>query len=142
MRRSIVAMAAVAMLVSLGAGPAGAHDERYKSRLTLKEPAFVVPTRGTFAYRGRITSERSQCEPGRTIALYRKQPGSPEVEVGNTETNAEGKYSITLEVNMAGKYYARASKGSYGGAGHDHVCLADESGKVDFPPEPRRPWKS
>jgi hypothetical protein len=132
MKRSLVAAGMAGLVTSLSVGIAGAHSVRFESTLTLEEREFVSPTRGTFAYRGKLRSEQDRCEPAREITLYRKTEATPAEAVGEAVTNDRGKYSIVLFANPPGKYFSVVSRSSYGGTGHEHVCKGDKSNVTQY----------
>lgn len=134
MLRRATVVVGICLFVLAGAVAAGA-DVHYKSKITLKDPEQVMKQakRGTFRYRGRVTGEVPACSKQRLVTLYLKQPSKPAAEVGNTETDPNGRWAIELNVNMAGKYYAVASKRSFGPS-DSKTCLSATSDKVSFPP--------
>lgn len=131
--RGAAIAAAAGLVAAIGAGSAGGHTARYDTNVKLKERAPTMMKRGEFAYAGRVLSVKHQCEVGRQITLYEDEPGPvPPEAVGTTETDAEGKYSIVLQINPPSRYHTKASKSSSGGSGHEHTCKAGKSNIIDY----------
>ncbi|MFI5025637.1 MAG: hypothetical protein ACHQCI_02650 [Solirubrobacterales bacterium] len=116
---------------------ASAHEARYASKVTLKDPQYAPPKRGQFKYSGKVTSESAKCVEGRYVRLFRKTPGSPLSELGNDDTDANGKWSMVLNVNMPGRLYAVVDKDIRGSPGHVHTCKSAQSDYVNFEPARR-----
>jgi hypothetical protein len=62
----------------------------------------------TFPFYGRIRSDKSRCESGQRVVLYKVRSGSDE-RVGRTRTDPGGIYGISRPAHR-GKYYTKAPK--------------------------------
>lgn len=92
---------------------AGAHDNSFKSRVTIHHPSDPQ-------YRGRVFSRSPQCVADRLVKLFTASG----VLVGEDTTDDEGRWSYTF---LGERYYAKVTRAVRGGAGHRHVCQPDRS---------------
>jgi hypothetical protein len=76
-------------------------------------------------FKGRVISEKSSCEAGRTVRLYHEGG----VFAQETESDEDGRWRVEF-VGVTG-YYAKATKRVRERPGHRHVCKPDRSPTIE-----------
>jgi hypothetical protein len=122
MQAGCVTALVVAGALTVGTGPASAHDKAFKSRVTLK----VV---NGFTWKGRVSSESPRCVANRKVKLF---TGSGKL-VGQDFTDEDGRWSYSV---LGETYYAKVTRDIRGGSGHRHLCKPDRSPTKSAPPKP------
>jgi hypothetical protein len=126
-RVASIALLATAVAVVAAPGTAGAHDQRFDGKVTIREnPDF----------HGRVTSSKAACEKDRKVKIYREQSG-PDGLLASTRTDDDGRWEY-LAGQLTGDFYAKIRRTDVGPQGHDHVCKGDRSKSVSVqaPPPP------
>jgi Ca2+-binding RTX toxin-like protein len=129
------------LLLALGGVlPASAHEFEAESEVTINASTRTVPAGGSVTFFGEVTSTVPECEPNRLVHLIRTEP-DPATEVGSDTTNANGEWSVTIQVLQDSRYRARVDPKFEGVHPHRHVCKGDGSGSVSIrvtagPPPP------
>ena len=120
--RVAVALVGAALAAAAWASGAAAADRvEVGSRVTL---AQADP------FHGKVVSKKAACERGRTVEVYRVDPG-PDGLYESTTTDARGKWSIPAGMPN-GKFYAVAKQRSIDAPGKTLVCRRATSPKVAF----------
>lgn len=114
MERVWTTFTAAALLTGLVAASAGAHDQGYDSRVTIRAPAPGV-------YKGRVLSDTPKCIESRTVKVY----SDTGYLLDKDETDSEGRWQIAPLIGK--NYYAKVTREVRGSAGHRHVCRPDVS---------------
>jgi hypothetical protein len=96
-----------------------AHTFTAESRVTIRYGTVV------HRFMGHVSSARQGCERGRTVLVFKVQPGANRF-IGSDKTNASGVWSIPRP-NPHGWFYARAPRRVTLTYGHSHECLSDRS---------------
>lgn len=99
-----------------------AHTFTAESRATIRYGTLV------HRFMGHVNSGRDVCERGRTVVLFKAQPGADRFIATDT-TNSSGVWSIP-RANPHGWFYARAPRRVTLTYGHSHTCLGDRSPTV------------
>ncbi len=102
-------------------GAAAAERVEVASRVTL---AQADP------FHGKVLSRKAACERGRTVEVYRVDPG-PDGLYDRTLSDAQGAWSIPAGMPN-GKFYAVAKQRSIDAPGKTLVCKRDTSPRVAF----------
>ncbi len=120
----VAKMAAIVALTSLSlVAVANAHTVKHDSTVTIQ-----VKKNGQDpdSFAGKVNSDRTRCESGRTVEIYRRADvvGEDAVLVGTTTTDADGNYEFVLPgAAEPGTYYALAKREILRkSANHLHVC--------------------
>ena len=119
-----IAIALVGAALSAAAwtsGAAAAERVEVASRVTL---AQAEP------FHGKVLSRKAACERGRTVEVYRVDPG-PDGLYYRTTSDAQGAWSIPAGMPN-GKFYAVAKQRSLDAPGKTLVCKRAMSPKVAF----------
>ena len=119
--RAAVALAAALTAAAWTSAAAAADRVEVDSRVTL---AQADP------FHGKVISRKGECERGRTVEVYRVDPG-PDGLYESTTTDARGKWSIPAGMPN-GKFYAVAKQRSIDAPGKTLVCKRATSPKVAF----------
>jgi len=119
-----IAIALVGAALSVAAwtsGAAAAERVEVASRVTL---AQADP------FHGKVVSRKATCERGRTVEVYRVDPG-PDGLYDRTTSDAQGGWSIPAGMPN-GKFYAVAKQRSIDAPGRTLVCRRAISPRVAF----------
>src|SRR3712207_2896978 len=119
-----IAIALVGAALSAAAwtsGAAAAERVEVASRVTL---AQADP------FHGKVISRKAACERGRTVEVYRVDPG-PDGLYDRTTSDAQGAWSIPAGMPN-GKFYAVAKQRAIDAPGKTIVCKRAVSPKVAF----------
>lgn len=119
-----IAIALVGAALSVAAwtsGAAAAERVEVASRVTL---AQADP------FHGKVVSRKATCERGRTVEVYRVDPG-PDGLYDRTTSDAQGGWSIPAGMPN-GKFYAVAKQRSIDAPGKPLVCRRAISPRVAF----------
>jgi hypothetical protein len=120
--RVAVALAGAALTAAAWTSGAAAADRvEIDSRVTL---AQADP------FHGKVVAKKAACERGRTVEVYRVDPG-PDGLYDRTTTDARGKWSIPAGMPN-GKFYAVAKQRSIDAPGKTLVCKKATSPRVAF----------
>jgi hypothetical protein len=120
--RVAVALAGAALTAAAWTSGAAAADRvEIDSRVTL---AQADP------FHGKVVAKKAACERGRTVEVYRVDPG-PDGLYDRTTTDARGKWSIPAGMPN-GKFYALAKQRSIDAPGKTLVCKKATSPRVAF----------
>ena len=122
--RTRVAVALVGAALTAAAwtsGAAAADRVKVDSRVTL---AQADP------FHGKVISKKGACERGRTVEVYRVDPGSDGL-YDRTTSGAQGEWFIPAGMPN-GKFYAVAKQRSIGAPGKTLVCKRATSPKVAY----------
>lgn len=114
-----ILLACVAILAAVSAQPAlSAAPQKFDTTVTLKvdmTPGRSAAPRGTFAWHGKVKSEKDECENKRFVGLWTiPEGGGSPVLRGKDLTGPDGKWLIPVEANYDGEYYAEAAKRTLG----------------------------
>ena len=123
-KRTRVAVALVGAALTAAAwtsGAAAADRVEVDSRVTL---AQADP------FHGKVISRKGECERGRTVEVYRVDPGSDGL-YDRTTSGAQGEWSIPAGMPN-GKFYAVAKQRLIDAPGKTLVCKRSTSQKVAF----------
>lgn len=124
---SVAVNATIIGVLALAPGIAGAHDERFDGKVTIRtNPDF----------HGRVISEKGACERQRRVQIYREQSG-PDGLFDTATTDADGRWE-RLVSQLTGEFYAKIRRRAVGGPGHDHICKGDRSPSVQVQAPPPR----
>lgn len=130
MVKSVVSGAVAILALVAFAVPASAGN-KIPTKLTLKR-AFVreAPNhRGKTSFFGKVKSDKKACEDGRLVTLMRRVETGEKQEVGSDNAEADGSYSVIVQLLIPGDYYTVTNVTSVG----NKVC-----GKAKSKPIPRR----
>lgn len=119
-----VALALVGAALTAAAwtsGAAAADRVEVVSRVTLTQAD---------PFHGNVVSKRAACERGRTVEVYRVDPG-PDGLYDRTTSDAQGKWSIPAGVPN-GRFYAVAKQRSIDAPAKTLICKRATSPKVAF----------
>ncbi len=122
--KSRIAIALIGAALSVAAwtsGAAAAERLEVASRVTL---AQADP------FHGKILSKKAACERGRTVEVYRVDPG-PDGLYDRTRSDAQGRWAIPAGLPN-GKFYAIAKQRSVDAPGKTLVCRRAASPKIAF----------
>ena len=97
--------------------------------------SFTAPTSVTIVYsvqgqafHGRVSSTRDSCLGGRTVNLFKTQPGT-DLPRGTTTTGPQGGWKVDRG-HASGTFYAVVLRSESGGYGGSHVCLRGRSANL------------
>jgi hypothetical protein len=79
------------------------------------------------AFHGRITSPNSACEEGRSVKLFKERRSGAKKLLGQTISDADGKWTVLVDPLKSGAYFAVVQKREEGTAGTIFVCDRDKS---------------
>jgi len=119
-----IAIALVGAALSAAAwtsGAAAAERVEVASRVTLAQ---------TIPFHGKVLSKKAACERGRTVEVYRVDPG-PDGLYDRTTSDAQGGWAIPAGMPN-GKFYAIAKQRSIDAPGKILVCKRAISPKATF----------
>ena len=119
-----IAIALVGAALSAAAwtsGAAAAERVEVASRVTLAQ---------TIPFHGKVLSKKAACERGRTVEVYRVDPG-PDGLYDRTTSDAQGRWAIPAGLPN-GKFYAIAKQRSIDAPGKTLVCKRAVSPKIAF----------
>lgn len=102
--------------------PASAHNISYSSGVTIHHPE------NSAIYHGRVFSDLTRCQRGRTIKLIYAKTGEV---AATTATNSEGRWRHEF---IGTAYYAKVTRKVIEVGVHRHVCLPDTSRTVTSRP--------
>ena len=120
--RIAIALVGAALSAAAWTSGAGAAERvEVASRVTL---AQADP------FHGKVISRRATCERGRTVEVYRVDPG-PDGLYDRTTSDAQGAWSIPAGM-PSGKFYAVAKQRTIDAPGKTLVCERDTSPRVAF----------
>ncbi len=107
------------VLLSCLATPSGAAPpQKFKTTVTLEVEMGVraqTSARGTFDWHGRVKSANDSCKNKRVVTLYTIPEGGGKPVIRGTDTTGKnGKYSVIVDANYDGEYYAEAAKRTLG----------------------------
>jgi hypothetical protein len=116
MRRALTLSMATAALAALAVtGPAMAtRTVHIASEIKLRNHAP--------AFHGRIVSDNSACEQGRSVKLFKEKRNGGKKLLGTTISDLEGKWAVLVDPLSSGAYFAVAQKRKEGTAGTIFVC--------------------
>jgi hypothetical protein len=116
MRRALMlTVAAAAMLALTATVPAMAtRTVHISSEIKLRNHAP--------AFHGRITSDNSACEQGRSVKLFKERRNGGKKLLGTTTSGLEGKWQVLVDPLSSGAYFAVAQERKEGTAGTIFVC--------------------
>ena len=120
-RTAAVLIGAALAALAWTSGAAAADRIEVASRVTL---AQADP------FYGKVVSRKAACERGRTVAVYRVDPG-PDGLYDRTTSDAQGRWTIPAGMPN-GKFYAVAKQRSIDAPGRTFVCKRATSPKVAF----------
>jgi hypothetical protein len=120
-RIAIALVGAALSAATLTSGAAAAERVEVASRVTL---AQADP------FHGKVLSRKAACERGRTVEVYRVDPG-PDGLYDRTTSGAQGEWSIPAGMPN-GKFYAVAKQRSIDAPGKTLVCKRATSPRVAF----------
>ena len=120
-RIAVVVVGAALSAAAWTSGAAAAERVEVASRVTL---AQADP------FHGKVLSRKAACERGRTVEVYRVDPG-PDGLYDRTLSDAQGAWSIPAGMPN-GKFYAVAKQRSIDALGKTLVCRRATSPKVAF----------
>lgn len=119
-----IAIALIGAALSAAAwtsGAAAAERVEVASRVTLAQ---------TIPFHGKVLSKKAACERGRTVEVYRVDPG-PDGLYDRTTSDAQGRWAIPAGMPN-GKFYAIAKQRSIDAPGKILVCKRATSPKIAF----------
>lgn len=120
--RTAVALVGAALSVAAWtSGAAAAERVEVASRVTL---AQADP------FHGKVLSKKAACERGRTVEVYRVDPG-PDGLYDRTTSDAQGRWAIPAGLPN-GKFYSIAKQRSIDAPGKTLVCKRAVSPKIPF----------
>lgn len=90
MKRPAISVSLIAALVLVLFAGGAAAPAQAKDSVSVKAEAAGS---GQATYSGKVQSGRSKCRKGRTVQIY--HDSDPPFFIGETETDADGKYSYT-----------------------------------------------
>jgi hypothetical protein len=139
MKRTLIATLALIGLIGLASGVATAHKKKFKTAVEMRLEA----TGQGDSFRGTIKAG-DRCIAGRTVMVFRHNPGGEPQLIGQTKTDTSGAFVVALQNFAApGNYQAVVSKTTTKkGSKHRHKCLEGTSNLVavgDGPPSPPPP---
>jgi hypothetical protein len=112
------ALLAIALGIAIAfAAPAEGHVERYKTKITIKEP-----TPGN--YQGRVLSKRRSCVRRRPVSIWRDVPGPNDEKLQDFRADREGRWEFHF---IGESYYVVAKRVVKGSGSHRHICKRDRS---------------
>ncbi|HEV2745484.1 MAG TPA: hypothetical protein VGV91_20190 [Rubrobacter sp.] len=120
-RIAMALVGAALTAAALTSGAAAAERVGVDSRVTL---AQADP------FHGKVLSRKAACERGRTVEVYRVDPG-PDGLYDRTTSDAQGAWTIPASMPN-GKFYAVAKQRSIDAPGKTIVCKRATSPKVAF----------
>ncbi|MDQ3571996.1 MAG: hypothetical protein M3383_03945 [Actinomycetota bacterium] len=121
MRKEFLVGVAIFSALAIG-GTAVAHEIEHDSTVTVS----YAPQADEF--RGKVTSPRERCVPGRTVRILRVEDDGSKTLVGKGTTGENGFYAIGYDVPERGKYRARVTREVLRDTKrHTHVCAPDSS---------------
>jgi hypothetical protein len=120
-RIAIALVGAALSAAALTSGAAAAEKVEVASRVTLAQAA---------PFHGKVLSRKAACERGRTVEVYRVDPG-PDGLYDRTTSNAQGAWTIPAGMPN-GKFYAVAKQRSIDSPGKTIVCKRAISPKAAF----------
>jgi hypothetical protein len=101
--------------------PASAHNERFKSRVTIEH------TDGP-NYEGDVFSRKGACVRFRLVQFWLDNTGSPDFLVEEVRADRQGHWQFGF---VGSAYYARVTRVVKKPGDHKHVCKADRSPTVE-----------
>ncbi len=105
-----------------------AAPEKFKTEVTLKVQMGVTPPRsrrGTFRWYGKVKSENEKCENKRFVTLWTEPlGGGVPSNRGEDLTRPDGKWSVYVDANTEGEWYAEAEKRTLG---NGSICKSARS---------------
>jgi cysteine-rich repeat protein len=133
---SFLRKAGVFLAVGLAAGAlteaASAHFVRFGGSLT------VVFQPETNVFKGRVSSAKARCEPGRTVVVFRVVAG-PDRAVASDRTDSEGRWRLVYNPR-SDDYYAVVRSRDIGPGAHRHICRAIRTSTFNIPPRCGNGW--
>jgi hypothetical protein len=93
----------------------------FPSRLTLRYSGG--------AFKGRLLSDRAECQDGRTVRIRRQRPGRDRT-VATTTTDDSGRYSVAHRPLRAGTYYAVSPRKTFAEGDNTVVCTRARSNNI------------
>ena len=120
-RIALVVVGAALSAAAWASGAAAAERVEVASRVTL---AQADP------FHGEVHSRKAACERGRTVAVYRVDPG-PDGLYDRTLSDAQGAWSIPAGMPN-GKFYAVAKQRTIDAPGKTIICKRAISPRVAF----------
>jgi cysteine-rich repeat protein len=133
---SILRKVGVLLAVALAAGSltevATAHLVRFGGSLTVT----FQPTNNVF--KGRVSSSKDRCEPGRTVVVFRVVDG-PDERVGSDRTDSAGRWRLAYNP-QSDDYYAKVRSKDIGPGAHRHICKAIKTSTFNIPPRCGNGW--
>jgi hypothetical protein len=111
----MVTVAAAGLLALVATGPAMATRTVHISSETKIRKHFP-------AFHGRIVSDNSACEEGRSVKLFKEKRNGGKKLLGTTVSDLEGKWQVLVDPLSSGAYFAVAQRREEGTAGTIFVC--------------------
>lgn len=84
-------------------------------------------------FRGRVRSSRPSCVRKRLVKVYKARSTRPDLFIGDTKTNSNGRYAIPKPPGVKGKFYSRVRRRTTGKYTHDHKCRQAISSLIKAP---------
>ena len=109
----IAPLICIALIACLAQPAEAAAPAKFDTKVTLKVDMFprAVTARGTFSWEGKVKSSKDTCENKRFVTVYTvPEGGGKPVNRGEDLTGPDGKYSVLVDANYDGEYYAEAAK--------------------------------
>ena len=121
---------------------AAAHEASFRSTATIHFYDAANPSSGPSkcddpsenkdCFYGRVRSKRAACERDRTIQVFDRSPpspmkaralgGDPPALVGETTSDADGRWILIVDNPGTHTFFARVSRRPIPRPGHTHVC--------------------
>jgi cysteine-rich repeat protein len=133
---SIIRRVGVLLVVGLAAAAfteaASAHLVRFGGSLTV----VFQPENNVF--KGRVSSSKARCEPGRTVVVFRVVAG-PDQAVASDRTDSTGRWRVAYNPR-SDDYYAKVRRKDIGPGTHRHICKAIRTSTFFIPPRCGNGW--
>jgi len=130
-KRAALLIGSVAVALCLVSPSGAAAPQKFSTTVTLEVQMGVrapAAARGTFDWHGRVKSAKDQCKNRRFVTLYTVPEGGGKPAIrGSFTTGKNGRYSVIVEANYDGEYYAEAAKRILG---NGKVCKFDRSESI------------
>jgi hypothetical protein len=123
-RRALTTAATLAVAVASATVPALGAGGFSTAFISL---SWTDNDNGTDFFDGDLEADPSECEKGRRVRLYRKEPGN-DPRVGSAKTKNSGKFSIEREDPGSGKYLAKVKKKRIG----ELLCVKAKAGPLQI----------
>lgn len=120
--RRLVALGFAALLVA-GAGAAMARSGFHNS--TLKVTQYPPVNGIEDVVKGRVTSPRGACVPGRTVKVYSYMQHRMLATTKSGKTDAGGHWTVKGTAYHKGRIKAKLTAAKIGGVGHRSTCRGD-----------------